>query len=160
MVMETVKKGQVVSITWVIRDRDSNELLEHYDLPLPYLHGSPKQVLLPPLEKALEGKSAGDRFEIQVDPDNGFGRYDPELTFTDDIANVPPQFRRVGAVVEMRNERGENQVFKVAEIQNRRLTVDANHPLAGKSLIFSVNVVDIRPATLEEIRRGEVMDGC
>ena len=157
--MDIVKKGQVVSITWVIRDRASGELLEQYDLPLPYLHGSPKQTLLPPLEQALEGKSAGDRFEVQVDPDHGFGRYDPELTFTDDIANVPPQFRRVGAVVEMRNARGETKAFKVSKIQNGRLTVDANHPLADKSLIFSVNVVDIRPATLEEIRCGEVIDG-
>ena len=160
MATDIVKKGQVVSITWVIRDRDSDQLLEHYDLPLPYLHGSPAQALLPPLAQALEGKSVGDRFVVQVDPDEGFGRHDSGLTFTDDIANVPPQLRRVGATVEMHNERGETKVVKVSKIQNGQLTVDANHPLAGRHLVFWVTVVKIRPATLEEIRRGEVMNGA
>jgi FKBP-type peptidyl-prolyl cis-trans isomerase SlyD len=59
----------------------------------------------------------------------GFGPHDPNLTFTDDLDNVPPQFRFVGAEVPMQSENGEVKTFYVTRIENGRLTVDGNHPL-------------------------------
>ena len=82
------------------------------------------------------------------------GPHDPTLTFTDDIENVPPQYRQVGAEVEFQNEDGEVKTFVVSKIENGKLTVDANHPLAGKNLLYRVKLVEIREATAEERASG------
>ncbi|MDH5765133.1 MAG: peptidylprolyl isomerase, partial [Gammaproteobacteria bacterium] len=87
-------------------------------------------------------------------PAEGFGEHDPEMTFTDDIENVPPQFRQLGIQVEMANDAGETKTFVVTKIDNDKLTLDGNHPLAGKTARFTVNVLEIRDATAEEIRKG------
>ena len=68
------------------------------------------------VERALEGCRAGDTIEVEVPPSEGFGEFDPDLTFTDDLENVPPQFQRVGAQVEMANEAGETKMFVVSKI--------------------------------------------
>jgi FKBP-type peptidyl-prolyl cis-trans isomerase SlyD len=153
---QRIKKDKVVAITWVIRD-DRGQILEQYDVPLQYLHGSRTQALIEPLERALEGRRTGERLEVSVSPSEGFGPHDPSLTYTDDLANVPPQFRYVGAEVEMVNDQGAVRKFYVTGIEDGKLTVDANHPLAGKQLTFTVNVVDVRDATPEELARGEAI---
>ena len=76
------------------------------------------------------------------------------MTFTDDIDNVPPEFRRVGAEVEFQNEEGETRLFRVSKIADGKLTVDANHPLAGQTVTFMVNVVSIRDASMDEVANG------
>jgi len=75
-----------------------------------------------------------------------------ELTYTDDLANVPEQFRYVGAEVEFQNERGQSHIFTVTHVGDGKLTVDGNHPLAGKTLTFAVTVTSLRDATGEEIQ--------
>jgi FKBP-type peptidyl-prolyl cis-trans isomerase SlyD len=89
--------------------------------------------LLEKVERALEGHRSGDVVvEVTLNPDEGFGEYEEALTYTDDIGNVPPEFRHVGAEVEMENEHGESQIFRVSRIENGRLTVDGNHPLPAR----------------------------
>ena len=147
-----VAPGKVVSITYSILD-DQGVVLEQSDIPVAYVHGGPNQ-MFPEVEAALEGKSVGDQIEVTLPPERAFGPHDPALTFTDDIENVPPQFRRVGAEVEMQNERGDVRTFFVSRIEDGKLTVDGNHPFAGKTVTFVVTVRDIRDATGEEQRRG------
>jgi FKBP-type peptidyl-prolyl cis-trans isomerase SlyD len=154
--VDKIGSGKVVSITWVIKD-DRDQIVEQNDIPLSYLHGSQKQALLVPLEKALAERQVGDTLEVPVTPDEGFGPHDPNLTYTDDLNNVPPQFRRVGAEVEMVNDQGESKTFYVSKIEDGKLTVDANHPLAGKHVTFIVKVVAVRNATAEELARGEAI---
>ena len=86
-----------------------------------------------------------------MSPESGFGARDPALTFTDDIENVPPEFRRLGAEVEMQNESGETKTFYVTKIEDGRLTVDGNHPLAGKTLKVQVKILEVRDATIEDM---------
>ena len=108
------------------------------------------------LDKAVAGKRVGDQVEVKVPAAQGFGDYDPSLTFTDVIENVPPQFREIGAEVQMKNDQGETKVFYVSRIEDGKVTVDGNHPLAGVNLNFGVKVVDVREASQEEIEHGHV----
>ena len=142
---ETIKLGKFVSLTYSISDTDGN-MLEHNDLPVSYIHGG-DQELLGGMDRAVSGKSAGDEVEVEVPPERGFGPHDPNLTFTDEMDNVPPQFRHVGAEVQMKNEAGEVKTFFVTKIEDGKLTVDGNHPMAGKTLRVNVKILEVRDAT-------------
>ena len=110
--------------------------------------------LIERIERATEGSMAGDTIEVELTPVEGFGDYDPDFTFTDDLENVPPQFRSIGAQVEMANAEGESKTFVVSKIEGDKLTVDGNHPLAGKTANFKVKVLEVRDATDGEILNG------
>jgi len=74
--------------------------------------------ILPAIESAVAGRKVGDRIEITLPPQEGYGLRDESLVFEDDIENVPPQFRRVGAEVMFENEAGETKVFYVTAIED------------------------------------------
>jgi FKBP-type peptidyl-prolyl cis-trans isomerase SlyD len=150
---EIIRKGKLVSLTYSIRD-DSDTVLEQSDLPVSYIQGGNNE-LIGGMDRAVEGKRAGDEVDLELSPeDSGFGPHDPKLTFTDDIENVPPQFRHVGAEVTMQNADGDEiRTFCVTSIDNGRLTVDGNHPLAGKRLFVTVRIRDVRDPTPEERRQ-------
>ena len=150
---QRVRKNKVVQFTYSIADEDGN-IVEQVDLPVNYVHRASQMGLIERVENALEGCRVGETVEVVVPPEEGFGRHDPELTFSDDIDNVPPQFRRVGAEVEMMNDSGESKSFVVTKIEDGKLTVDGNHPLAGKKAKFTVKVLAIRDATPEELKNG------
>lgn len=152
MSQPTVGRDKVVAITYSIID-ESGVILEQSDIPVYYVHGGPND-MFSEVEASLEGCSLGASVEVVLPPEKAFGFHDPNLTFTDAIDNVPPEFRRVGAEVEMQNERGETRSFFVSKIEDGKLTVDGNHPFAGKTLTFAVTVADIRDATEEEKRKG------
>lgn len=139
-----------VTLTYRIFDSDGL-VLEQNDIPVSYIHGGHSE-LFEKIERALEGKIAGERITVTLAPHEGFGEHDPNLTFTDDLNNVPPEFRHIGAQVEMQNEAGETRTFVVTRIDNGRLTVDCNHPFAGKTVRFEVDVQSVRDATPEELR--------
>ena len=147
-----VGRNKVVAFTYSIVD-ESGDVIEQSDIPISYVHGG-KHDLFEKVEAAMEGCVVGDVVEVSLTPEEGFGAHDESLTYTDDIENVPPEFRRIGADVEMMNDQGDARKFVVTRIENGKLTVDGNHPLAGKVITFNIRVVDIRDATKEEIRDG------
>jgi FKBP-type peptidyl-prolyl cis-trans isomerase SlyD len=147
-----VSKEKVVYFTYVIRD-DAGEEMERSDLPVGYVHGIGGK-LLPKLEEALEGSAAGDSVEIVLEPADGFGEHDPHLTFTDDLENVPEPFRHIGAQAEFRNDHGDLKTFTVTRIENGRLTLDGNHPFAGKAMHYRAKIVEVRDARPEELASG------
>jgi FKBP-type peptidyl-prolyl cis-trans isomerase SlyD len=147
-----VSMHKVVAITYTIVEY-SGIILEQSDIPVYYVHGGPND-MFPDIEAALDGCTLGDSVEVVLPPEKAFGYHDPAMTFTDDIDNVPPEFRRVGAEVEMQNDRGETRSFFVSKIEADKLTVDGNHPYAGKTLTYAVTVADIRDATEEEKKKG------
>jgi len=147
-----VEDNNVVSFTYSIVD-DSGELLEQSDLPISYVHGG-KHDLFDKVVQALDGSVIDDSVEVSLTPEEGFGPHDPDLTYTDDIENVPAEFRRIGAEVEMMNDSGESRTFTVTRIDGGKLTVDGNHPMAGKIITFRIKVIDIREATPEELENG------
>jgi FKBP-type peptidyl-prolyl cis-trans isomerase SlyD len=110
------------------------------------------------MDEALSGKRAGDRVDLQLSEDQGFGDHNPDLTFTDDLDNVPPEFRFVGAEVEMANDQGDIRTFYVTHVGDRTLTVDGNHPLAGKALHVHVRILEVRDPTPQDLEQdGEVL---
>ncbi len=147
-----VTKHKVVAITYSILD-ESGVILEKSDIPVYYVHGWPND-MFPDVEEALDECELGAEVEVVLSPEKAFGYHDPNMTFTDDIENVPPQFRRIGAEVQMQNDQGEVRSFFVSKIENDKLTVDGNHPFAGKTLTYAVTVADIRDATEEEKQKG------
>jgi len=152
MTDQFVENNKVVSFTYSIVD-DSGELLEQSDLPISYVHGG-KHDLFDKVVEALAGCVINDTVEVSLTPEEGFGPHDPDLTYTDDIDNVPAEFRRVGAEVEMMNDSGESKTFVVTHLEDGKLTVDGNHPMAGKVITFRIKVIDIRAATPEELENG------
>jgi len=141
-----------VAVSYVLRNT-RGEVVEIRDLPVEYVHGSGAD-LFPKIEQALDGKSVGDSVSISLTPDEAFGARDPGLTFTDDIGNVPPELRRIGAQFEAQNSRGESRTFIVTRVDGGKVTVDANHPLAGQTVTFDVTVRNIREATPQEVQDG------
>jgi FKBP-type peptidyl-prolyl cis-trans isomerase SlyD len=147
-----IKKDKYVSLTYTITDT-SGEVLERIDLPVQYIHGRDSQVI-EKIENALEGKQQGDEVNVSLDAEEGFGEHQEELTFTDDIENVPAQFHQIGAEVEFQNDNGETKIFRVVKIEDGKLTVDGNHPFAGKTITYNITVNEVRDATPEEIANG------
>lgn len=152
MTEQRIAPAKLVTLTYRITDTEGN-VLEQNDMPVSYLHGGYSD-MFDKVERALEGKTAGDVVEVTLNPDEGFGDHDPNLTFTDDLDNVPPEFRRIGAEVEMQNEAGDTRTFIVTRIENGQLTVDCNHPFAGKTVRFRIEIQAVRDATLEELREA------
>lgn len=149
MTDQAIKNGKLVSLVYSICDR-SGKVLEQSDLPVSYIHGGHNE-LIGGMDRAVAGKCVGDLVELDLSPDQGFGSRDPNLTFTDVIENVPPEFRHVGAEVQMQSESGDVRTFYVTKIEEGRLTVDGNHPFAGKQLRVKVEIKEVRDATPHEL---------
>jgi FKBP-type peptidyl-prolyl cis-trans isomerase SlyD len=150
---DAIRKGKVVSVTYTLQD-EQGQVFEQSDIPVHYLHGHASG-LFDKIEQQLEGKQRGDVIEATLSPEEGFGQHNPALTFTDDLENVPPELRYLGANLEAQNASGEMLTFVVKRIENGKLTVDANHPLAGQTVKFVVTVSDVRDANPDELRTGQ-----
>ncbi len=149
---DTIKRDKFISLTYTITD-ENNDVLERIDMPVNYIHGRDSQVI-EKVEQALEGHEQGDEISVELSPEEGFGEHQPELTFTDDLDNVPPEFRHIGAEVEFQNDKGESRMFRVSSIEDGKLTVDGNHPFAGKVITYNIKVNAVRDATPDEITNG------
>jgi FKBP-type peptidyl-prolyl cis-trans isomerase SlyD len=151
---DSISKNKYVSLTYTITD-EAGDVLERIDLPINYIHGRDSQ-LIEKIEQALEGHTIGDEVSVSIDPKEGFGEHRPELTFTDDVANVPPQFQHIGAEVEFQNDQGETKIFRVTRIEDGKLTVDGNHPFAGKIITYNIKVEEVRDARTDELANGAI----
>jgi FKBP-type peptidyl-prolyl cis-trans isomerase SlyD len=149
---DKISNNKFVSLTYTITDENDN-LLERIDMPIQYIHGLKSQVI-EKIEKALEGHEVGDLVHVTLEPEEGFGPHQPELTFSDDINNVPPQFHSIGSEVEFQNDQGESKIFRVTQIEDGKLTVDGNHPFAGKTITYNITVKEVRDATDDELKHG------
>lgn len=149
MTDQIIRQGQFVGFTYFIRD-ESGEVVEYSDLPITYIHGGEHEIF-PQLEAALEGKTLDDEVEVMIPHQDAFGEYDPDMAFTDDLVNAPEEFRYVGAEVDMETEEGEVLNFRVTAIEDGKIAIDANHPLAGKDITFTLKVCEVREPTVEEL---------
>ena len=145
---------KAVSFHYSLRD-DEGTVLDSSEgrPPLTYLHGEGN--IVPGLERALEGKSAGDEVKATVPPEEGYGERDD-----DNIRNVPRRKLPEGKIepgMRLRLQTNEGPVpALVTAVSGDYVTVDANHPLAGMTLHFDVTVVEVRDATAEELEHGHV----
>lgn len=150
-----IGKNAVVSIHYTLKD-DEGQVMDSSEGrdPLSYLHGANN--LIPGLEKELEGKSTGQNFTASIDPAEAYGENNPELVqkiskeMFQGVEQIEP-----GMAFTAQGPQGQQQVV-VTAVEGDEVTVDANHPMAGKTLHFDVEVVDVRDATDEELEHGHV----
>ena len=152
-----ITTNKFVELTYRIIDQTNGEVIEQVEEPLGYVQGD-NTLLFNQVTKELEGKSVGDEVEILLRAEDAFGPKLEELIFTDEINNVPVEYRFIGAAVTMQNDKGGTKDFIVSSIEDGKLTIDGNHPLAGKDIIFYVEVLSVRDATADEIIEGGSID--
>ena len=147
-------KDAVVSIDYRLHLGDG-EVVDESEAgdPLVYLHGY--EEIVPGLEKALEGKAAGDKVQAVVKPEDAYGEYDPEgleeVARTEFPADMPLE---AGGVITGTDPDGDEVDFLVKEVKKDTVVVDFNHPMAGKTLHFDVTVREVRAATKDELEHG------
>ncbi len=149
-----VARDTVVLIHYTLKD-DKGEVLDSSqgNEPLAYLHGGGN--IVQGLEEALEGRAVGDHVSISVPPEKGYGVHDKSM-----IQQVPKRAFQSGAVqtgmrFTAQTEDGPRQVV-VTRVTGDMVTVDGNHPLAGQTLHFEVDITEIRAASEEELAHGHV----
>jgi FKBP-type peptidyl-prolyl cis-trans isomerase SlyD len=150
-----IDKNKVVQIHYTLRN-DQGEILDSSagHSPLSYIHGI--GALIPGLEKELDGKEAGVKFETVISPADGYGEYDPA-----GVIDVPASGfegdEELTPGMQVQLETGEGPAIAViTKVDDDVVTLDLNHPLAGVSLHFDVEVVEVREATHQELDHGHV----
>lgn len=150
-----VKKDAVVSLSYTLTNAEGQQLDKSSpDKPFAYLHGN-KQIV-PGLENALEGLAIGDKKEVTVPPGEGYGEFEPKLKMDLERSNFPKDIEIQAGMQFSADVNGDNRIFTVTGLENDKVQVDGNHPLAGQTLHFDVEVVEIRDATEEELQHGHV----
>ena len=145
----------VVSIDYTLKD-DEGDVLDSSEAgaPLVYLHGADN--IIPGLEAALTGKSAGEALTVVVSAEDGYGEYDESLVAEVERDRFPGADEiELGDQFQANTPEGPRMVTVIG-IDDEAITIDANHPLAGETLHFDVTIVEVRAATKEEIEHGHV----
>lgn len=152
-VVDTIQPNARVVLDYELRD-ERNEVVDasaaEEGEPIVYVHGY--GMIVPGLEAALVGLRAGDAKEVVVPPEAGFGEHDEELVLEIDRSDFPrPEAVAVGDELVAESPDGDEAVMRVVEVKGDSVVVDANHPLAGKTLRYKVEVREVRAASEEEI---------
>jgi FKBP-type peptidyl-prolyl cis-trans isomerase SlyD len=151
-----VAKDTVVSFHYTLSDKGGQVLdSSQGGQPLVYLHGYSQ--IVPGLENALLGKAVGAAFKVAVEPSEGYGERNEQMVITlpRTQGNLPADIE-VGFVVELVSPEGDEIPARVVKLTEADITLDANHPLAGETLFFDIELTDVRAATKEEIAHGHV----
>jgi len=165
-----IEKNTIVSLRYKLTDAQNN-VIEEPDTPMVYLHGG-YEGTFPKIESLLDGQDIGYEATIQLEPNEAFGEYDPELLKIEPRARFPEplevgmQFEGVpdstaddeselGAAADDADDAddadAEPLIYTVTDVADNQVVLDGNHPLAGMALRFWVQVEDVRAATDEEI---------
>ena len=121
--------------------------------PLRYLHGTGQ--IVPGLEKALEGKEPGTSAKVVIEPEDGYGTRDEQAVRVVPREAFPPDAPlQAGAEFVVVDDQQNQIPLRIEKIENGTVTVDFNHPLAGKTLHFDVKIIDVRAATEDELAHG------
>jgi FKBP-type peptidyl-prolyl cis-trans isomerase SlyD len=150
-----IAERTVASFNYTLTN-DAGEIIDSSEgrSPLAYLHGAGN--IVPGLEKEMAGRKAGDRFDVVVAPEEGYGQPNPMLVQTvprDAFQGVDSI--EVGMEFQAQTPQGPLSVV-VSKVDADNVTVDGNHPLAGKTLHFAIEVTDVRDASVEELAHGHV----
>lgn len=152
-----IEEHAVVLIHYVLTN-DDKEVLDSSEGqdPLAYLHGTGH--LIEGLEAQLLGKAAGDKLDVTVQPGDGYGEFNKELVQTvpsdvfEGVESIEP-----GMQFQTSNEGGSGgETITVVSVENDEVTIDGNHPLAGETLHFAVDIIEVREASAEELEHGHV----
>jgi FKBP-type peptidyl-prolyl cis-trans isomerase SlyD len=157
-----ITQDKVVGLTYKLRDGDGNEIEDRTeDDPLYYLHG--RSNIIPGLEEALDGLEEGDEFDINLDAEDAYGEYNPELVQTVDRSELEEpegEELQVGRAIDVQIETEDGKQFPftmlISEIKEDEVILDGNHPLAGEDLGLSGEVLEVREASEQELQAGNL----
>ncbi|HLD99705.1 MAG TPA: peptidylprolyl isomerase [Bdellovibrionota bacterium] len=156
---DKIENGKVVSLAYSLKDSDG-KLMDRADSkdPFMYMHGAHQ--IVPGLEGALEGLNVGDKKSVEVSPRDGYGEKNPALKLTVNKSQFPDTVElESGMQFEAHSADGQSVIFTVESIEGDKVHIDGNHPLAGQTLHFDVEVLGIRQATEEETAHGHAHSG-
>ena len=157
--MTTIADGHVVEMNYTLTN-SRGEVIDSSNgkAPLSYIQG--KQNIIPGLEKEMTGKKVGDSFKVTVGPEEGYGTRNesmvqsvPKEQFGPEASNV-----EVGMRFQVEGPGGQMLLVTAVDVKENEVVLDGNHPLAGETLSFDVEVVALREATEEELEKGEVQE--
>lgn len=150
-----IEDRKVVSFHYTLKNEAGEDMESSRDRdPMVYLHGY--RNIVPGLENAMKGRDVGDTFEVTVPPSEAYGEHNPN-SIQRISAKHFPNIKRLspGQMVSLQTKQGPIQAV-VVKVGRFNVDVDANHPLAGRTLTFDVEITDIRDASKEEIDHGHV----
>lgn len=151
-----VAKNCVVTFEFTLNN-DRGELIDttRNDQPLVYLHGG--QDVIPGVQRVLDGRRKGEKFNATVPPSEGYGIYNPKLIQTVPRNLFSPNAEiKVGQQFHAKLDDGSLRVITVLATNSDSITINGNHPLAGVPLHFAIEILEIRPATSKELKTGKV----
>jgi len=148
-----IEKDTVVTLKYKVSDAQG-KLLEAAAEPMAYLHGGYENTL-PKIEEALDGQEKGYQTTLVLSADDSFGERDESLLQTMPKKDFPPGVK-VGGQLRGRTADGREAIFNVVKIKGDTVMLDGNHPWAGQTLRFQLNVIDVRAAIQEEIEHRHV----
>ncbi|HSA61990.1 MAG TPA: peptidylprolyl isomerase [Nitrospiraceae bacterium] len=138
-----VSNGKQVSLEYTLKLEDKTVVESNVGREaMTYTQGAHE--IVPGLEKALEGLAVGDKKRVEVQPADGYGNVDPKAIQEVKKSQIPENARKVGAVLEAKGQDGQSMFPRVTEVKSETVVLDFNHPLAGKTLIFEIKVLDIK----------------
>ena len=148
-----IAENRVITLNYILKDDEGNIIDSAEDGSFAYLHGAAN--IIPGLEHALQGKSAGDELSVAIKPEQGYGERNEDMTQvvprnmfdTDEEIKVGMQFHA-------ESPDGQPLSVTVVNVSDSEVTIDGNHPLAGVNLNFDVKILEIREATEEELEHG------
>jgi len=151
--VQRVEEDKFIEFTYFIDDGSGNTLERSYT-PMSCVFLKHNR-LYESIEKLMEGCVVGDEVSALIDPEEGgWGIPDPSFVVRQKLSEVPEKYHKVGTEVEFRNEQGMTKNFTVTSIDGDTITLDGNHPFAGKTMKFHVKIMLIRDATEQEISEG------
>jgi FKBP-type peptidyl-prolyl cis-trans isomerase SlyD len=149
----TIEADRVVTFHYALRDADGESIESSEGKePVIYMHGHAN--IVPGLEEQMAGKQGGDKFSATVAPENAYGLRDPEAIQRVPIKHLATRGKIVpGQMVAVNTRQGARHA-RVVKVGHFNVDLDLNHPLAGRTLVFDIEILDVRPATEEELAHG------
>jgi FKBP-type peptidyl-prolyl cis-trans isomerase SlyD len=153
---KTVGKNKVITMQYSLTNADGVVVRDASGEPISYLHGAGQ--LFPKLESELESHVIGDIVRAKLLPDDAFGKRNLDLVHQVPLDELPPEDKvEVGGQLVGQDEDGNEVMFTVTAIEAAMVSLDGNHPFAGQSLVFEIEIEDIREASGEELRQQKVI---
>ena len=148
-------KDKVATINYTLKDKEGEVIDETNDGSFAYLHGA--RNIIPGLENALEGKEAGHKASVVIEPEDAYGERSLEQIQRVPIDMFPDDAEiKEGMQFEAASPDGAPVIVTVTAIDGGEVVVDGNHPLAGIQLHFDIELVEVRDASEEELEHGHV----
>ena len=155
-----ITADKVITLNYILKDDEGVVIDQSSDASFAYLHGHNN--IIPGLENALTDKEKGDSFNLVIEPKDAYGEYNAAITQVIPRESFGDAELEVGMQFHAESDVGQPVLITISEINGDDITIDGNPPLAGVTLHYDVDIMDVRDATAEELSHGHVHSagGC